>query len=71
MNFMEIKKKTFFYVKKKRKKNNTVLEQFRFFFGAKNKDICTKKSVMKFLEIQEKKSCKKKKVHKKNCNEFQ
>ena len=71
MNFMEIKKKRFF-MSKKRKKINTVLEQFRFiyFFCAKNKDICTKKSVMKFWEIQENKIVQKKKLHKKNVIEF-
>ena len=51
---------------KKREKNNSVLEQFRFFFCAKNKDICTKKSVMKFWEIQENKIVLNKKMHKKN-----
>ena len=69
MNFMEIKKKTFF-MSKKRKKNNTVLEQFRIFFCAKNKYICTKKSVMKLWEIQENNIVQKKKLHKKNYNEF-
>ena len=46
MNFMEIEEKKTFFMPKKGKKI-IVLEQFRIFFCAKNKDICTKKSVMK------------------------
>ena len=55
---------------KKRKKKNQIWNSLEFFFVQKTKTFAQKKSIMKFWEIQEKKSCRKKKCTKKIVMNF-